>query len=87
MTNEGSASLHEKLLAHQLDFILLMIDDCELQRKYDYLFFSLEQKQILLGIPSFHPLYDKGGTATAPAPFQSFLPWKMLRLFSQISEP
>ena len=67
MTNEGSASLHEKLLAHQLDFILLMIDDCELQRKYDYLFFSLEQKQILLGIPSFHPLYDKGGTATAPA--------------------
>lgn len=39
----------------------------ELQRKYDYLFFSLEQKQILLGIPSFHPLYDKGGTATAPA--------------------
>ena len=67
VTNEGSASLHEKLLAHQLDFILLMIDDCELQRKYDYLFFSLEQKQILLGIPSFHPLYDKGGTATAPA--------------------
>ena len=41
VTNEGSASLHEKLLAHQLDFILLMIDDCELQRKYDYLFFSL----------------------------------------------
>ena len=29
MTNEGSASLHEKLLAHQLDFILLMIDEME----------------------------------------------------------
>lgn len=65
--NESSSSLLDRLLHHQLDFILMVITDYEFQGKTDYRFFPLEQKQILLGIPNVHPLYDKGGSAAFPA--------------------
>ncbi|MCI6947913.1 MAG: LysR family transcriptional regulator [Oribacterium sp.] len=67
VTNEGSTLLHQKLLAGELDFILLMIEDMGDKKPLDFHFLPLEKKRILMGIPSFHALYVQGGTATAPS--------------------
>ncbi len=65
--NERSTLLYQKLLAGELDFILLMTEDRMDLKPLDVHFLPLEKKRILMGIPSFHALYVQGGTATAPS--------------------
>ena len=65
--NERSTLLYQKLLAGELDFILLMNEDRMDLKPLDVHFLPLEKKRILMGIPSFHALYVQGGTATAPS--------------------
>ena len=67
VVNEGSNLLLEKLLTGKLDFILLMTDDLSDDRNSAFRFLPLEKKRLLLAIPSFHALYARGGTATAPS--------------------
>lgn len=67
ITNENSAILRDELLGERLDFILLLMTDRDVAENTDCQFYPLERKQILLGVPSFHALYDEGGTADAPA--------------------
>lgn len=65
--NERSTLLYQKLLAGELDFILLMTEDRMDLKPLDVHFLPLEKKRILMGIPSFHALYVQGGAATAPS--------------------
>ena len=65
--NERSTLLYQKLLAGELDFILLMTEDRMDLKPLDVHFLPLEKKRILMGIPSFHARYVQGGTATAPS--------------------
>ena len=65
--HERSTMLYQKLLAGELDFILLMTEDRMDLNPLDVYFLQLEKKRILMGIPSFHALYVQGGTATAPS--------------------
>ena len=65
--NERLTLLYQKLLAGELDFILLMTEDRMDLKPLDVHFLPLEKKRILMGIPSFHALYVQGGTATAPS--------------------
>lgn len=70
VTNEDSSALLQKLLNEELDFILLILEGHDMEQSRDFLYLPLEQKEILLGVPSFHTLYARGGSAKAPA----FLP-------------
>lgn len=67
---EGSSILLQKLKAEELDFIFFLREDLDMEQVSDFDYLPLEHKEILLGVPSFHALYAKGGPAAAPA----FLP-------------
>lgn len=68
--NEGSSTLLRKLQDNELDFIFLGLEDHDIEQISDFDYLPLEHKEILLGVPSFHALYVKGGSAADPA----FLP-------------